>query len=343
MSKVNRMVYLDAEHRLTIKEEPIPRPGPGQVLVQVKANGICGSDIHFWKDGRLGNFVVTRPYVPGHEASGVVAELGEGVVGLSSGDPVVIEPGVPCGRCARCRGGRYNLCPDVVFLSAPPVNGTFCDYVVVRSDALHPMPKGMSFEQGALVEPAAVGVHAVSRAGPCSGKAAVILGCGPIGLMTLQAFKAAGGARAICVDSIPMRLEKALSLGADSALPLGEGEQSLAGVADVVFETAGSIAATAAAFGYAARGGRIVQVGWPEKNLVSLNVADLMEKELEHVGVNRYANAFPTAIAWIADGRIRADAMITHRFGLDEIAEAFRCAHEDRQQVIKVIVRNEES
>lgn len=340
MSKLNRMVYLDSEHRLTMKEEPIPRPRPGQVLVQIKANGICGSDLHFWKEGRLGNFVVTRPYVPGHEAAGVVAELGEGVAGLRPGDSVVIEPGIPCGRCARCRGGRYNLCRDVIFLSAPPVNGTFCDYIAVRSDALHRMPDGMSFEQGALVEPAAVGVHAVNRAGACGGKTAIILGCGPIGLMTLQAFKAAGGSRAIGVDGIPMRREKALALGADAALPVGE-DASWADAADVVFETAGSAAATAAAFGYAAPGGKVVQVGWPEKNVVPLNVADLMEKELEHVGVNRYANAFPTAIAWVADGRIRTDAMITHWFGLDDIAEAFRQAHEERTRVIKVVVRND--
>ena len=340
MPKANRMAYLDAGHKFTLKEEAIPRPGPGQVLVQVKANGICGSDLHFWREGRLGNFVVTRPYVPGHEASGVVAELGEGAGGFKAGDPVVIEPGIPCGRCSYCRGGRYNLCPNVVFLSAPPINGTFCDFIAVRSDALHPLPAQMSFEQGALVEPAAVGVHAVNRAGACAGKTAVILGCGPIGLMTLQAFKAAGGARAVCIDAISGRREKALSLGGDLAVSVGDDDASLADMADVVFETAGSVAATAAAFHYAAPGGRVVQVGWPEKSLVSLNVADLMGKELEHVGVNRYANAFPTAIAWIASGRIRADEMITHRFRLDEIAEAFRSAHDNRQEVIKAIVVN---
>jgi L-iditol 2-dehydrogenase len=311
------------------------------VLVQVKANGICGSDLHFWREGRLGNYVVSRPYVPGHEASGLVAELGEGVSGFNTGDPVVIEPGIPCGRCGYCRRGRYNLCPDVLFLSAPPINGTFCDFIAVRSDALHRLPAEMSFEQGALAEPAAVGVHAVNRAGACAGKTAVILGCGPIGLMTLQAFKAAGGHRAVCLDPISRRLEKARSLGADRALSPGEEDASLADAADMVFETAGSVAATAAAFHYAAPGGRVVQVGWPEKSLVSLNVADLMAKELEHVGVNRYANAFPSAIAWIAGGRIRADEMITHRFGLEQIAEAFRSAYDNRQEVIKAIVLND--
>ena len=340
MAQTNRMAYLNAAHEFTLKEEPIPKPGPGQALVQVKANGICGSDLHFWREGRLGNYVVTRPYVPGHEASGIVAELGEGVTGFKTGDRVVIEPGIPCGRCSYCRRGRYNLCPDVVFLSAPPINGTFCDFVAVRSDALHPLPANMNFEQGALVEPAAVGVHAVNRAGTCSGKTAVILGCGPIGLMTLQAFKAAGGTRAICLDNLEGRLKKALSLGGDMALSVGADDASLADIADIVFETAGSVVATAAASRYAAPGGRIVQVGWPEKNLVSLNVADLMAKELEHIGINRYANAFPTAIAWLAGGRIRAGEMITHRFGLNEIAEAFRSACDNRREVIKAIVVN---
>jgi L-iditol 2-dehydrogenase len=307
----------------------------------VKANGICGSDLHFWREGRLGNFVVTRPYVPGHEAAGVVIELGEGVSGFKPGDRVVIEPGVPCGRCRHCRGGRYNLCPEVSFLSAPPINGTFCDFVAIRSDALHRLPAEMSFEQGALAEPAAVGVHAVNRAGPCSGKTAVILGCGPIGLMTLQAFKAAGGARAVCLDTLPRRLEKARALGGDLTLLAGEDDASLADAAEVVFETAGSVAATSAAYRCAAPGGTIVQVGWPEKNLVPLNVADLMVKELDHVGVNRYANAFPTAIAWIAGGRIRAGEMITHRFRLVEIAEAFRSTYDNRHEVIKAIVTND--
>jgi L-iditol 2-dehydrogenase len=202
------------------------------------------------------------------------------------------------------------------------------------------MPEQMSFEQGALVEPAAVGVHAANRAGACAGRTAVILGCGPIGLMTLQAFKAAGGARAICVDRLSGRLEKALSLGGDETCTAGEDGPSLTDVADVVFETAGSVAATAVAFSYATAGGRVIQIGWPEENHVSLDVALLMEKELDYVGINRYANAFPTAIAWIADGRIRADEMITHRFALDEIAEAFSSCYENRDDVIKAVVLN---
>lgn len=258
---------------------------------------------------------------------------------MTEGDRVVVEPGVPCGRCAVCRSGRYNLCPDVVFLSAPPTDGTFCDYIVIRADSLHAMPEGMTDEQGAMVEPTAVAVHAVNRAGMITGRSGLILGCGPIGLLTLQAFKAAGGDRAICVDVVRSRIEKALELGADEAFTVADGAD-LANSADVVFETAGSNAATALGFEYARPGGVVVQVGWPEENCVGLDVAVFLTKELDYVSVNRYANAFPTAIGWIADGRVKAEPLITHRFGLDDVAEAFRFAHEHRDEVIKVLVEN---
>lgn len=339
MPDANRMAYLDAEHRITIRTEPIPRPGAGEALVKIAANGLCGSDIHFYHEGRLGNFVVTTPYVPGHEACGVVAGVGEGALGVAAGDRVVIEPGIPCGRCGPCRGGRYNLCPDVVFLSAPPINGTFCDYVAIRADALHAMPEGMDFEAAALAEPAAVAVHAVNRAGAVRGADAVVLGCGPIGLLTLQAFRAAGGARVVAVDKLARRLDKARQLGAAAAVEPGD-EAALAEGGDVVFETAGSAAATAGAFRCARPGGTVVQVGWPEENLVPLNIAEFLDKELDYVAVNRYANAFPTAIAWLADGRLRADELITHRFGFDRVEEAFRFSLEHRDEVIKTVVLN---
>ncbi|HBP38209.1 MAG TPA: alcohol dehydrogenase, partial [Clostridiales bacterium] len=124
MTQINRCLYLDDQHQLTLRHEPVPVPAADEVLVRIMANGICGSDVHFYKEGRLGNFVVTKPYIPGHEASGQIVALGSAVTGKAVGDKVVIEPGIPCGCCAWCRSGRYNLCPSVVFLSAPPVNGT---------------------------------------------------------------------------------------------------------------------------------------------------------------------------------------------------------------------------
>lgn len=130
----NRRFLLDSEHHFTLTEEPVPVPKENEVLVKIAANGICGSDVHFYHEGRLGNFRVTVPYTPGHECSGVITETGAAVKEFRAGDRVVIEPGIPCGLCRYCKSGRYNLCRDVVFLSAPPVNGTFCDFVAIRSD-----------------------------------------------------------------------------------------------------------------------------------------------------------------------------------------------------------------
>jgi L-iditol 2-dehydrogenase len=335
MKLINRCLYLDAQHRLTLRQEPVPEPGAGEVLVRIMANGICGSDIHFYRDGRLGNFVVTDPYLPGHEASGQIAALGPAVKGLAVGDRVVIEPGIPCGHCSYCRVGRYNLCQSVIFLSAPPVNGTFCDYLAVRADAVFPMPAGLGFAEAALVEPTAVAVQAVKRARFALGASALVVGAGPIGLLIMQVFRAAGGGPVWCSDLQPSRLAKAGRLGG-KAWP-----DPIQPVFDVVFDSSGSAKACADLFQYAKPGGCVVQVGWPAGNVVPLDIAALMEKELDYVGVNRYANAFPAALEYIADGRVRAEPLITHRFSLDDAVEAFRFTAANPNEVIKTIVLNE--
>ncbi len=332
--QLNRCLYLDQHHQLTLVSEAIPKPKPDEVLVAIKANGICGSDIHFFKEGRLGNFVVDRPYIPGHEASGEIAACGHLVKHVSPGDKVVLEPGIPCGRCSVCRGGRYNLCPDVIFLSAPPVNGTFCDYLTIRADAVFKMPDHLSFADAAMAEPAAVAIHAVNRASFSPGASALIVGAGPIGLMTLQAFMAAGGGQADCLDLQEKRLAVADGLGA------GRFDAGSSNRYDVVFDTSGSAKACAALFSHARPGACVVQVGWPAGNDVTMNIADFIEKELDYVGVNRYANAFPTAIQWLADGRIKTKPLLTHTFTLEEAPEAFKKASES-VDVIKAIVMND--
>ena len=340
MLRANRCAYLDCEHKFRIIEKEIKKPKNDEVLVKIIANGICGSDIHFYHEGRLGNFVVTDPYIPGHEASGIIEDIGKDVKDFSIGDHVVIEPGIPCGRCIYCKSGRYNLCKSVVFLSAPPVNGTFCDYLTIRSDCVHKIPDSLPFEHAALVEPAAVAVHTVNRARIKSGDTAVIIGTGTIGILTLQAFKAAGGKEAICIDVIDKRLNIAKSVGADKIINLNALHEDMNDIAEVVFETAGSPKATEMLFGYAKTGGHVVQVGWPAGNKVLMNIADFLDKELDYIGVNRYANAFPTAIAWISDGRICVDKLITHKFSPDQISEAFKFTFENPHEVMKTVVVN---
>jgi L-iditol 2-dehydrogenase len=340
MQEVNRCAYLDSNHKFTILKEPKPKLTYDEVLVRIVANGICGSDIHFYHEGRLGNFTVTKPYIPGHEASGVIEEVGKGVENFVPGDHVVIEPGIPCGKCRYCKIGRYNLCKDVIFLSAPPINGTFCDYITIRSDCIHKFPEDMSFEQAALIEPVAVAIHAVNRAHFRNGDTAVIVGAGTIGLLTMQAFKAAGGSKVICMDMAENRLEIAKKLGADAVINVANSNEDFHETADVIFETAGSTAATSSLFNIARIGGCVVQVGWPGNTKVEMNIANFLDKELDYVGVNRYANSFPTAISWVSDGRINVNKLITNRFEFDKITEAFEFSLKNPGEVIKTVVIN---
>ena len=340
MERKNRRLFLNKEHELYLVEEAIPEPAENEVLIQIAANGICGSDIHFFHEGRLGNFVVDTPYVPGHEASGTIIKNGPFARRFPEGTRVVIEPGIPCGFCHFCKEGRYNLCPDVKFLSAPPIDGTFCDYVCVNENFVFPIPEKLSFEAAALAEPAAVAVHAVQRAEFRLGATGVVLGAGPIGLLVVQAFKAAGGGKVICVDIMQERLEKALLAGADEVIDSSQPQISLENLGDVVFETAGNRLTTAQLFTVARPGGCAVQVGWPNGNQVEMNIADMIDKELIYKSVNRYANAFDTAVTWLSDGRIRSDVMITHMFSLEEAPEAFRWALENPRKTMKVIVKN---
>lgn len=339
MQDRNRCALLDKEHKFEIIDCEVPVPKEDELLIKIVANGICGSDIHFFSEGRLGNFVVTSPYVPGHEASGTVHAIGKDSKEFIIGEKVVIEPGIPCGRCRMCMSGRYNLCKSVNFFSAPPINGTFCDYICVRSDFVHKVPESTPFEYAAMAEPAAVAVHAVNRAGAISGKDGLIFGVGPIGLLTLQAFKAMGGGRAVCVDIIDNRLELAKQLGADEIINTKNGD-NLTNKADVVFETAGSPFTTAQIFTATRPAGTAVQVGWPSNNMVNMNIADFIEKEITYTSINRYANSFPAAIQYISDGRINVKPLITHTFDFCDIAAAFRFAKDNPNQVIKVIVKN---
>ena len=338
----NRRAFLNKEHFFSIKEEEIPVPKEDEALVKIEANGICGSDIHFFAEGRLGNFLVTEPYVPGHEASGTVIAVGKKVANVLEGERVIIEPGIPCGRCEMCMSGKYNLCPDVVFFSAPPIDGTLCDYICVRSDFLHKMPDELSFVKGAMAEPAAVAVHAVNqavKADSIAGKSAVIIGVGPIGLLVSQVFKAMGGGCATCVDVSRFKLDKAKELGADRVIDSLKTEVE-SNSADIVFETAGLPATTAQMFRIAKKGGTAIQVGWPAGNLVTMDIAEFIDKELTYKSVNRYANAFPTAIQYLTDGRINVDGMISRSFPFEQTEEAFRYAHDNKENVVKVVILN---
>ena len=330
---------------LRLETVPIPVPSSSQVLVQILANGLCGSDIHFFEQGKLGPFVVEKPYIPGHEAVGKV--VFSNTVGFRHpvGSLVVIEPGIPCGVCEFCRSGRYNLCPEVVFLSAPPINGTFAEYVAIAASMVHPLPEGVSLEAGALVEPLSVGMQACNRAQLKPGSTVAIVGAGPIGLITMLVARCFGVSKVFMVDLLQSRLETAEKLGADSLVNVSKmpAIQTIADLTegrgvDVVFDTSGSSKAAASTPFLAKPGGVVVLVGWPEVAQFPFPMEMIIEKELDIRGVNRYCNTFGPVLSLLASKALSVEGIISHRFAFDNVVEAFKYASEHRGEVNKVVV-----
>jgi len=270
-----------------IEERRVPTPGPGEVLVAVARVGVCGSDVHYYTHGRIGDFVVRTPMILGHESAGVVAALGEGVNGLQVGQRVTVEPGYTCRRCFYCKSGQYNLCPDVVFMATPPIDGAFCEYVAWPADCVFALPSTMTMEDGAMMEPLAVGLSAVARGGVQPGDAVAVFGSGPIGLLTLQAARAAGATTLIAIDVVDYRLEHARRLGATHLVNDADGraveevraitsavqgfEPHYSGV-DVAFETAGAVPTTRNALAATRPGGVAVLVGLPPQPAIELDI-----------------------------------------------------------------------
>jgi len=330
---------------LQVDEVPIPQIPPDGVLVRIRAVGICGSDVHFYQDGRLGPFVVEKPFILGHESAGEIVEVGPEAKALKVGTRVAIEPGIVCRKCRLCLSGRYNLCPNVDFLSAPPVDGVMCEYVAVPEQFAFPIPDSFSFRDGAMMEPLSVGVQAVLRARLRPGATVAILGGGPIGLVTLAAARAAGAGKTIVAERIPLRIETAKAFGASRVVDVEKesiaevvAEETGGAMADYVFECAGSVPTASMATDLAGRAATVAFVGWPGQREFPIKVEDVIDRELDLVGVNRYANTYPTAIALVADGRVDVSALVTHAFPLERVREAFDFVIEHKAETIKVVV-----
>lgn len=328
-----RALVLEAKDRLSLRDFPIEEAlGPRDVRIAIHTVGICGSDVHYYTHGAIGPFVVKEPMILGHEASGIVTEIGAGVEALRVGDRVCMEPGVPDPASRATRLGLYNLDPAVRFWATPPVHG------VLRSSVVHPeaftfkLPDEVSFAAGAMVEPLAVGVHAVSKARAAPGHVAVVVGAGPIGLVTVLAAFAAGAAEVVVSDVDDTKLEIAAGLGAVSTVNVAR--EDLAGFvrkktggwgADVIYECAGSERAIASIFEPLCPGGVVVFVGIPLKPAAyDVSAGMLKEARVEHVF--RYAHVFPRCVAMLASGTIDVAPLITRVFPFPESVEAFQIA-----------------
>jgi len=330
---------------LRIVDLPKPSPRPGEALVRVVVCGICRSDYHYWKHGRIGEFVVRKPLILGHEASGVVEEVGEDVKELKRGDRVVIEPGVPCGECPYCRSGRYNLCPNVKFMATPPIDGAFAEYVAWDHRFIYKMPPGMSFEEGAMVEPLSVALWAVNRAGVRPGASAAVFGVGTIGMLTFEVLKAVGVTRVYVVDIDDWKLDLALKLGAEAAFnPRREDvveaiKRATGGEGvDYVFEASGAEEASRQAVRAARRGGKVVLIGLYPSTQFPYPVLEVITRELDLIGVFRYANMFPPAIELISKRRVNVRQFVTHRIPLERLEEGFKMMDEGKEKFVKIQV-----
>jgi len=313
-----RVSVLDTDLSLRIEEREIPEPGPDEVLIQVKSVGVCGSDIHYFEHGRIADFIVEQPLVLGHEASGVIAAVGDNVTDLEVGTTVAMEPGVPCGRCAQCRSGRYNLCPDVEFFATPPIDGAFCEYVILPRDFVHPVPGHVSYDAAALVEPLSVGVWACQKAQVSLGTRVLVTGCGPIGAVCALVARARGANVVAVTDINADRRAQVEKLGFATIDPSAGALPE----ADVLLECSGAAPAIDRGIRALAPAGTAVLIGMAPTDTVQVPVGAIQGKEIWLTGTFRYANTYPSAIELIATGKVDLDALVSAHYSLDEAEQA---------------------
>jgi len=315
-----RSAVLIEPGRIEMEERPIPTPSAGDVLVRVSSVGVCGSDTHYFRHGRIGNFVVEAPLVLGHEAAGTIVGVGAGVDRSRIGERVSIEPQRPDPDSAETRRGHYNLCPHMRFYGTPPIDGAFCDYVVIGAGYAHRVPDSVSDDAAALCEPLSVGIAAVRKAGLDGGSRLLITGAGPIGIVLTQLARAYGATDIVVSDPDEARRAQAKQFGATAVVdpstePIGE-----LGV-DAFIDASGAPSAVVDGIGAVRPAGTVVLVGSGAESM-ELPTQLIQNRELVLTGVFRYANTWPTAIALVESGRVDLDAMVTAHFPLEKAAEA---------------------
>ena len=354
---------LHGAHDIRLTQIPTPAPLPNEVQIRPRATGICGTDMHYYHAGKNGIFVVRTPLVLGHEAAGEVVAVGSAVASSIAqvGDRVAIEPQRACAACKECRVGKYNLCRNLTFNGSasadPPAQGSLQEVFCHPASFIHKLPKNVSWEQGAMVEPLSVAVHAVRRSGLVSGQNVLVLGAGAIGLLCAAVAKVSGATSIGMIDVDQSRLEFAKKHGMADAvftIPMngddGETKADFAAriakdtlardeftLADVIFECTGVESCVNIGIHCAARGGKVVLVGMGSP-LQTLAVGAAAVKEVDLMGLWRYANTFPTAIGLIASGRLDVQPLITHTFDLSKAKEALEMVISRPADLVKCII-----
>ncbi|XP_043465405.1 sorbitol dehydrogenase-like [Leptopilina heterotoma] len=347
MAKNNLTAILYGINDIRLEQTPIEEPNEGEVLLEMSCVGICGSDVHYLVAGRIGDFIVKEPMIIGHEASGTVVKLGKNVTNLKVGDRVAIEPGVSCRMCSFCKEGRYNLCPDMIFCATPPVHGNLRKYYKHAADFCFKLPDHMSMEEGALLEPLSCGVHACKRANVGIGSKVLILGAGPIGLVTLLVAKAMGASKIVITDLVQERLDMAKRLGADATMLIRKDATEKDNIKkvyelfddqpDKTIDASGAQSSIRLAILATKSGGVAVLVGMgaPE---VQIPLIDALVREVDIRGIFRYANDYKDALDLVASGKINVKPLITHNFKIEETKKAFEAAMTPECKAIKVMI-----
>jgi D-xylulose reductase len=341
-----RALVLEKQHELAMRDIELPQDvGPGMAKIRIHTVGVCGSDVHYYTHGRIGPFVVNAPMVLGHEAAGTVVEVGEGVTKLKVGDRVCMEPGVPDPNSRASRLGLYNIDPAVTFWATPPIHGVLTPYVVHPANYTFKLPDNVSFAEGAMVEPFAVGMQAATKARITPGDTAVVLGAGPIGTMVAIAALAGGCARAIVADLAQPKLD--IAAGYQGVIPINIREKNLVDEvkrltdgwgADLVFECSGSPKAWETIMALPRPGGAIVVVGLPV-DPAPFDVATASTKEIRIETVFRYAHQYDRAIALFASGRVDLKPLISATFPFEQAIAAFDRAVEARPSDVKLQIK----
>ncbi len=318
---------LHGAHDLRLHEEPVPTPGPGEVLVRVTAVGICGSDLHWAAEGGIGADRVVSPFVLGHECAGVVES------GPRRGERVAIDPAIACGRCEFCEQGAVNICRAMRFAGHYPVGGAMAEYLAWPERCLVALPPTLDDAEGAMLEPLGVALYSVELGGVRPGETVGVFGCGPIGLCILQVAREAGATQLFASEraSLPQRSGMAESFGAAvfpaGAEVAGMDEATSGRGIDVAFEAAGDPDAVEAAIAAVRPGGRVVLVGIPAEDRICFTASVARRKDLTLHVVHRMKHTYAHAIRLVESGRVDVRSLVTHRLPLRDVAEAFRLGH----------------
>jgi L-iditol 2-dehydrogenase len=334
-----RASVLTGAGSLTVEDRPVPSPEPHEVLVEVAAVGVCGSDVHYYRHGRIGEYVVSEPMILGHELSGRIAAVGANVDSGRVGQRVAIEPQRPCRRCRQCMSGNYNLCPHMRFFATPPIDGALCRFVTIDAEMAYPVPDSMSDEAAALLEPLSVAIATMRKAAVVPGSSVLIAGAGPIGVMCAQTARAFGATRIVVSDPVPARRERVQRFGATEVLdPAADNVAALDPQVDAFVDASGAPPAVVSGVRAVGPAGRVVLVGMGADEY-SLPISYIQNMELVVTGVFRYTDTWPTAIHLVTSGAVDLDSLVTGRYDLDHVADALN-SDADPASLKSIVVPN---